>query len=795
MNENMTYQGFILSSNQIIAENQTRLVFQGRLSDGKRFHWTITRPGIVFFINHDEAWTPPGAERKDVKLRNMRGNPVDALYFQNTLDLNRARKACDARNIPNYEADVNLVARFLMERFIKGGVAFQNDPFQAKNNTHYFVDPIVKPSDYLPDLKLLSIDIECSMGMDLYSIALFGKDLEIVLMLDENPGGQPDTNAYLRFNNEKKLLLSFFNMVREYDPDALIGWNLIGFDLQWLAQKCQKLGIKFDIGTEGPAEILSPGKTTNQWIARIPGRAALDGITMLRSAYVQTEGYSLGAVAEKVLGSRKLIEKSGIEKVEEITRLFREDKVSLAQYNLQDTRLVYEIFEKLSLAQLALRRSQLTGLPIDRVGGSVAAFDFLYLPSLHRHGYVADTHPQPPEDAEPAPGGLVLESTPGIYHNVAVFDFKSLYPSIILTFSIDPLAANVVLNDLSNAQQVDPKGSEKIIKGPAGLEFAKQYAILPTIIQELWLAREKAKKSKDATLSHAVKIIMNSFYGVLGSPGCRFYDPRLAGSITRIGHWILNFSRKFIEKESYRVIYGDTDSLFVHLGPDRHEAAHGIVTSLSQKLNGFLNEELKRRFNVESKLDVEFEKLFIRFFMPTIRGQETGSKKRYAGLYVNEDGKTELYFAGLESTRRDWTELAKDFQADLFTLLFNQDETPELDKTLCELVRTRHKQLYDGLLDDKLIYKKGISKRLKDYTKNVPPHVRAARMLDQLDGRIISYVMTTSGPEPVQKRSGAGYDYDHYSEKQLAPIADMVLRFFDMDYRSIIINQRQLTLF
>ena len=149
----------------------------------------------------------------------------------------------------------------------------------------------------------------------------------------------------------------------------------------------------------------------------------------------------------------------------------------------------------------------------------------------------------------------------------------------------------------------------------------------------------------------------------------------------------------------------------------------------------------------------------------------------------------------METTRRDWTALAKKFQVDLFSLLFKKADTPDLKEELCDLVRSRHKQLYDGKLDDKLVYKKGISKRLEDYTKNVPPHVRAARMLDQFDGRVVSYVMTTAGPEPVQKRSNAAYDYRHYSEKQLAPIADMVLRFFDLDYRSLIIGGKQLSLF
>jgi DNA polymerase-2 len=288
---------------------------------------------------------------------------------------------------------------------------------------------------------------------------------------------------------------------------------------------------------------------------------------------------------------------------------------------------------------------------------------------------------------------------------------------------------------------------------------------------------------------------MNSFYGVLGTTGCRFYDPRLAGTITRIGHWILTFSREFIEKEGYQVIYGDTDSLFTHLTDEKQNAVNRIGTQLCKKLNGYLNEELQRRYNVKSELYIEFEKLFLRFFMPTIRGRDTGSKKRYAGLLVKENGDSMLHFAGMESSRRDWTALAKDFQADLFTVLFKKDGSDELQNELCDMARGRRQQLYDGKLDDKLVYRKGISKRLEDYTKNVPPHVRAARMLDQFDGKIVNYVITTAGPEPVQKRSSAAYDYDHYSEKQLAPIADMVLRFFNLDYRSITRDTRQLSLF
>lgn len=181
--------------------------------------------------------------------------------------------------------------------------------------------------------------------------------------------------------------------------------------------------------------------------------------------------------------------------------------------------------------------------------------------------------------------------------------------------------------------------------------------------------------------------------------------------------------------------------------------------------------------------------------MPTIRGRSKGSKKRYAGLLIDETGSAELYFSGMESSRRDWTGLAKEFQADLFTLLFSKEVTTDLEAALCELVRNRHRQLFNGELDQKLVYRKGISKRLEDYTKNVPPHVRAARMLGRLDGRVIRYVMTPTGPEPIQKRINPAYDYEHYSQKQLEPVADMVLQFFDLDYRSLVGGGKQLNLF
>ncbi len=810
--------GFILSSSirdsgRDSSYKSTLLVFQGRLSDGKRFRWTVTRPRLCFFVERDAADPGGVMQRRPLELKTLRGRPVDALYFQSSFDLARARRQAESLGLQTYESDVSAPARHLMERGIQGGVRFLDPPVSEQDGLVDFRDGRAQASDFTPALRLLSLDVECTPGAGLFSISLYGdagiaslysSPYSRVFLIDPSrpPGHHQD--GYEAHPDERSLLIAFLQAVRAADPDVLIGWNVINFDLRYLAERCARAGLRLDLGIDGPADLIEPeggsayGRFGSNWLARIPGRAVLDGINMLKAAFVPVEGYSLGAVAAEILGRKKLIGLEGAEKMAEIERQFRQDKPALARYNLVDSVLVYDIFAKLSLSQLALRKTQLTGLALDRMGGSVAALDFLYLPKLHRAGYVADTGNRAAAE-EGVPGGLVLEGLPGIHRNVLVLDFKSLYPSIIRTFLVDPLAAAAGQHGLADSSNTQVTW----VQGPSGPRFAKEWAILPGLVADLMEAREKAKRTGDASLSQAVKIIMNSFYGVLGNPGCRFFHPDLAGTITRTGQWILLESKRFLEAQGYRVIYGDTDSLFVHAPQAENLAAlQEIGAGLAKDLNTDMARNLKERFGAESHLTIQFEKIFLRFFMPSLRKEDRGSKKRYAGLLASGA----LHFTGLESARSDWTRLAKDFQADLLTLVFKQTD-PEDRGPLEALVREWNRRLAAGELDDCLIYAKGLSKDPDDYTANAPPHVRAARALPKREGRagpgdragrsdrIIRYLMTTEGPEPIQNLSGAKPDYKHYAEKQLAPIADMVLRFYGTDFQTLTQDSRQMNIF
>jgi DNA polymerase-2 len=462
-----------------------------------------------------------------------------------------------------------------------------------------------------------------------------------------------------------------------------------------------------------------------------------------------------------------------------IDRMFNQDKPALARYNLKDCELVTRIFAKTNLMAFLLERASVTGLMADRSGGSVAAFEHSYIPLMHRQGFVAPNIGD--VAAEDSPGGFVMDSRSGLYDSVLVLDYKSLYPSIIRTFLIDPVGLVVGLAEPEDAVDANT------VPGFRGGRFSRTRHCLPGIVTRVWAGREAAKREKNAPLSQALKIIMNAFYGVLGTPACRFFDPRLASSITMRGHQIMHRTRELIEERGYQVIYGDTDSTFIWLGkPHADEDARRIGHDLVEHVNGWWRTHLKEEFGLDSALELEYDVHFRRFLMPTVRGSDEGSKKRYAGLATGADGSDEMTYKGLETVRTDWTPLAQAFQQGLYERIFKGE--PYEDYVRDYVARTLR-----GELDEELVYRKRLRRALDEYERNVPPHVRAARIADEhhlrqgrpaqyRNGGWIRYVMTTAGPEPLDVREAgmaSQIDYEHYLEKQLEPVADAILPFMD----------------
>jgi DNA polymerase-2 len=720
----------------------------------------------LFFVPRTTpaAATFRAVERKALPLLAMRNNdPVDCCYFATYAAFVETGRALRESAVTVFESDVHPVERFLMERFVAGGFE-ATGPWRSEGVFACSRNPKIRGAPMSPRLEALSFDIETNAHTDeILSIACCGKSEAVFL---SGPG--TDTATVFSCGSEREALNRFFEHVRHEDPDLLIGWNVIDFDLWHLQARCDTLRTPFSPGREAGARIIA-GRREGQRIARIPGRVVIDVPTMLRAYFHTFEEYSLDFVASAMLGKRKSITKTGTDKIEEINRRFRDDPLSLAAYNLLDAQLTKEIFDRAAILPNSVERSKRSGHLLDRTGGSVAAFDYLYLPRLHRAGYVAPDAADREIPEEDLPGGHVLEPKPGLYENTLVFDFRSLYPSLIMTFKIDPFGL------------ISP--SPNRVQGPEGPSFAADGSILPAIIAELLEARARAKQENNASLSQAIKILMNSFYGVLGAQGCRFFSTALATTITRTGQYILKETIRTIEETTgFPVIYGDTDSLFVHCGKGAETKAREIGKTIATEATGWLAKTLKERFNVESALLLQFEEHYRWFFMPSLRGSSQGSKKHYCGATMSESG-MKLTFKGMESARSDWTDLAKEFQHELFIRFFGGQPLEAFILRTVQEVRS-------GSADERLVYRKRLRKKLDEYTDSVPPHVQAARLLDN-PPHLVRYYITTNGPQPVERRT-APIDYDHYIESQVRPIADQVLETMGTNFDRLVSGQQEL---
>ncbi len=781
---NETHSGFILTRHWRDTPQGTVVSFWLATDNGPRYVSTAPQESVAFIPAEQQAQAESLlADEKNWRLAplslcDFQRRPVCALYTRQHRQLMRLEKRLRDGGITVYEADIRPPERYLMERFINAPV-YVSGEVQRDTITQA---RLKSAPEYRPSLKWASLDIETSRYGELYCIGLEGCGQRTVYMLGPPTSETREVDFELHYVSSRPQLLEKLNAwFALHDPDALIGWNVIQFDLKVLQRQAERYGVPLLLGRGAtPLEWREHGFKPGVYFAQAPGRLIIDGIDALKSAFWNFPSFSLENVSQTLLGEGKAIDDPW-QRMNEIDRRFAEEKTALAVYNLKDCELVTRIFQHTELFPFLLERAAINGLPADRHGGSVAAFSHLYFPRMHRAGYVAPNMGSIPPQA--SPGGYVMDSRPGLYDSVLVLDYKSLYPSIIRTFLIDPVGLIEGLAHPDAAHSVE---------GFLDAHFSRQKHCLPAIVTELWQGREAAKRQANRPLAQALKIMMNAFYGVLGTSACRFFDPRLASSITMRGHAIMRQTKALIESQGYEVIYGDTDSTFVWLKTPHDEAsACATGRALVAYVNQWWCKHLRDAYALDSALELEFETHFCRFLMPTIRGAETGSKKRYAGMIRNKDGE-HMVFKGLETVRTDWTPLAQQFQQGLYQRIFRKEPWEAF-------ARETVARLMAGELDDRLVYRKQLRRPLDDYQRNVPPHVRAARLADDENRRLgrparyqnrgaIKYLWTVNGPEPLDYLRSP-IDYQHYLTRQLEPVAEGILPFVEGDFATLITGQ------
>ena len=770
--------GFILTPTYRVRDGIPEIHLYGVLECGESFVVIDDRVRPYFFIRSSDADTVAaeglGLVLEETELSNFAGGAVVRASATLPSEVPPLRDRLEGLGVEHYEADVRFAYRYLIDRGIRSSLKLSGAYETKPPCGRVYRNPNIKPARWLPKLRVLSIDIETDPSAEqVFSVALHGTGVETVLIVGENKLDSAQCVA-----DEKALIERFLVLLDEIDPDVLTGWNVVDFDLRVLLKVARRHGIRFAIGrSREELDLRRDPNFTRDVRATLSGRIVLDGLALVRGAYIRLPDYRLETAAQTVLGRGKLLSGgAGVSRAEDIERSYRETPQLFVDYNLEDARLVSDILDETDLVRLTVERSLLTGMPLDRVNAAIASIDSLYLGALRKRKIVAPSVGRA-DRAERISGGFVMDSKPGLYSNILVFDFKSLYPSIIRTFNLDPLT--LVGTKRTRRDDIVAPNRARFRREPIG--------VLPELVTSLSKEREKAKKRGEDVQSHAIKILMNSMYGVLGAGASRLFSPDTANAITQLGRYLIQKAATAAEGLGYEVLYGDTDSLFID--PHQLDAAKALAAAEKTRkaIGKAVAEVIADEFACESFLELEFEKMYHRFFLPEVRGGKVGSKKRYAGLLVAESGAEKVELIGLEAVRRDWSEVAKHFQRDMIDLVFH-------DQPVEPYIRCFLDDLKAGKFDDELLYRKALRKSLDAYTKTTPPHVQAARKMKSLNGSIILYTVTENGPEPAGEET-AGPDYEHYIEHQIEPIANAILRFLDTDFATAADLRRQLSLF
>jgi DNA polymerase-2 len=793
----------------------------GRLESGETFAFVDARQRPGFYLRESEVEHAVELCRHDgaeiapptsPTWTTMDGEPVQHVACRRVPQVRSLAEAVHKAGLRTYEADLSYPRQYLIHRGLRGSISISGSWRKGQGVDRVYVEPELAPDDWEPALHVLSLDLETlpdasqilSCGFVSWG---WGDPIEQVHILGEpRPDDPPHVLCHA---NERQLVAAIVEQIRHVDPDVLTGWNVIDFDLTVLQQRCRALGVPFNLGRSTDDSWYQEGDTWGGSRVIVYGRQVLDAMHLVRATLQRYDDYKLDTVARAVVGRGKTLEAdaTGGSMPQKILDAWKQDRTTFCDYCLEDARLVRDILETEDLVQLSLRRGALTGLPLERAWGSVAAFDFLYICGLRQRGMVAPTTGIDRVKLGGSPGGLVMPTTAGLYRNVFVFDFKSLYPSIIRTFNIDPLtylqARNLYLaqtrdGNLAEGPQTyvtQPGGREDAgtsdrlelppsdmtyLRAPGGTRFIREPGILPQILEGFFAERAEARSRGDELAAYTYKIVMNSFYGVLATGSCRFAEEELAGAITSFGHYLLRWAKEQLQSTGRgTVLYGDTDSLFVD--PDlpaeaTAAEAHAAAHELCRWINEQVANHVRDHFDTPSHLEIEFEKYYQTFLLPPMRGDsERARAKGYAGLKVSSDGEEEVEIIGMEAVRRDWTDLAHQLQRDLLDLVFHDAPGQALEARVLHCVDAVRK----GECDDQLIYRKALRKSVDSYTSNIPPHVAAARQQASPRGTIF-YVVTRDGPQPASDRR-APIDYEHYIEKQIRPIVRTIGQVCDLD--------------
>jgi len=751
-----------------------------------------------------EKFLPIGYSDKDVKLLKITlKDPSKVPFIRDSL-----RSKIPSSNI--FEADILYRSRYMVDNKLFGMRWYNVTGDIVQTQT-------VKTAKKIEAKKIKEVEIDKNMKFKYLSF-----DIEVLPRKGEIPTAEKDAiimmsiffypafkgkntmvlaaksikkfdNDIVGFSSEKEMLKEFVKIIDQFDPDAILGYNINGFDLPYLETRLKKNNVTRCIGrcTHKP---FSSRKFVHRWRTNITGRIIIDVYDLVREATTKfglfrgLKHYTLAAVSKMVIGETK--EKLSAKDFVEMWADGGKKLHKLINYSRKDAELPFRIMMEKNMLDKFIEISKVSGACLQDVlnGGEATRIENIVLYEFNRRGFVVPCKPvsemlarrSSERRSEGLKGAFVLEPAIGFHdRSVAYLDFKSMYPSIIISLNICP--TTLIIKD----------GHKDFHKTPSGSKFVKQdirEGIIPQIVEYLITTRDKIKKEMRGerdknrknylyAKQYAFKTVANAFYGYLGYIRAKLYVLDIANGITSMGREMILKTKTIIETKSpYKVIYADTDSVMIKLETNNLEEAFKTGDGLAKLINKEIHHILKM------KIEGVFQTLLIL------------SKKRYAGVCFEptDNGWEEnLIMKGIETVRRDWCDIVSTTLNKVLNAILKERDV----KKAVTIVKNTVKDIQTGKVDiDSLVITKSISKALSSY-KGVQPHTEVVKKMRARDpasaptvGDRVGFVIV-KGLGLVSKRAeDPGYvkehhleiDSNYYINSQLLPPLERVFEALDV---------------
>lgn len=644
----------------------------------------------------------------------------------------------------------------------------------------------LEKKDFHP--KILAYDIETDdikIGKGaILMVSLVSNNFKKIITWKGNPKNKISNVEYVK--DEAELLEKFVENVKKVSPDFLIGYFSDNFDLPYIKARAEINNVRLNLGLDDSQPRFTRGINLS---GRIDGIVHIDLIKFIKTAYaqyMQSETLTLNEISKEFLGETKTDFK-----LKHSSKIKEDEWKKYYEYCIQDSDLTRRLFEKFWPDIFEFTRTvQEPVFEVSRAGLSRYVEAYI-LHNLERFNEIPEKKPMYDEigkrrEVGPVEGAFVYEPSPGLYENIAMFDFTSMHTSIIISMNI---SKGTILEKKEKDCYESPEIETN--EGKKRYYFSKKPGFFPEILKDIFEKRKKFKeeyKKNPSQItkarSNAFKVLSASVHGYIGFFGARYYSKESSAAI-------LSFVRKFnkdmiesIKKEGYEIIYGDTDSIAFLIGNKKESEIKELLKELNSNLPG--------------NMELELDGFFKRGLWVTTRAGKTGAKKKYA--LIDKEGK--LKIRGFETVRRDWCKLARELQNNVIKNILeqgNEKKALEYTKEIAKKIKKREINKED------IIIKTMLKKEISEY-KAISPHVIAAkkileRKIPMEEGSLIHYyIAEKKGKEGLirdrvnlEDEKGE-YDIDYYLNHQVLPAVENIFQVFGINIQEVIEGKKQTTL-